>query len=109
RHRARSVSEFHKDNVDRLGRWPLEMTAGSTHDTKRGEDARARINVIAELADEWRAQLSRWTAINDAARTRLPNTVAPDKTDEWMYYQALVGAWPAEHLGADAVPAAPEG
>jgi (1->4)-alpha-D-glucan 1-alpha-D-glucosylmutase len=107
RHRVRSVGEFHKENLQRLTRWPLEMTAGSTHDTKRGEDARARINVIAELADEWRAQLSRWTAINDVARTRLSTTVAPDRNDEWMYYQTMVGAWPAEALEAEIPPAAP--
>jgi (1->4)-alpha-D-glucan 1-alpha-D-glucosylmutase len=107
RHRTRSVSELHRENLHRLTRWPLEMTAGSTHDTKRGEDARARINVIAELSDEWRAQLSRWTAINDGARSRLNATVAPDRTDEWMYYQALVGAWPAEAVDAPLPATAP--
>ena len=56
RYRTRTVSEFHAENLHRLSRWPYEMTAGSTHDTKRGEDARARINVIAERPDEWRAQ-----------------------------------------------------
>ena len=108
RHRPRSVSALHRENVHRLTRWPLEMTAGTTHDTKRGEDARARINVIAELSDEWRAQLSRWTAINDGARTRLNATVAPDRTDEWMYYQALVGAWPAEPADAATPGTAPQ-
>ena len=101
RHRARSVEEFHRENVHRLTRWPLEMTAGSTHDTKRGEDARARINVISELPDEWRAHVARWTAINDGARGKSGESDAPDANDEWLYYQALVGAWPAEKLGAD--------
>jgi (1->4)-alpha-D-glucan 1-alpha-D-glucosylmutase len=99
-HRASSVEEFHSANLHRLARWPLEMTAGSTHDTKRGEDARARINVISELPEEWRAHVARWTAINEAARTRLADGEAPDRNDEWLYYQALVGAWPAEKLGA---------
>jgi (1->4)-alpha-D-glucan 1-alpha-D-glucosylmutase len=107
RHRVHSVSELHKENLQRLTRWPLEMTAGSTHDTKRGEDARARINVISELPDEWRAQLSRWTAINDVVRARLNTTVAPDRNDEWMYYQVLVGAWPAERMDAEMPPVAP--
>jgi (1->4)-alpha-D-glucan 1-alpha-D-glucosylmutase len=108
RHRAREVAEFHRSNLDRLTRWPLEMTAGSTHDTKRGEDARARLNVISELPDEWRAHLSRWTAINNEARSRLAATAAPDRNDEWTFYQALTGAWPAERLDAPVPAAAPD-
>jgi (1->4)-alpha-D-glucan 1-alpha-D-glucosylmutase len=104
RHRASSVDEFHRENFHRLTRWPLEMTAGSTHDTKRGEDARARINVISELPDEWRMHVARWTAINDGARVATSDGPAPDRNDEWLYYQALVGAWPAETLG-DPIPA----
>lgn len=100
RHRSRSVAEFHKENQHRLARWPLEMTAGSTHDTKRGEDARARINVISELPDEWRTHVNRWSTINDPARTALQTTTAPDRNDEWLFYQALVGAWPAERMDA---------
>ena len=99
RHRASTVEEFHRENTHRLTRWPLEMTAGSTHDTKRGEDARARINVISELPDEWRAHVARWSAINEASRTALGDDMAPDRNDEWLYYQALIGAWPAEKLG----------
>ena len=102
-HRARSVEEFHRENIHRLTRWPLEMTAGSTHDTKRGEDARARINVISELPDEWRAHVARWNAINHSAGAELDDTTAPDRNDEWLYYQSLVGAWPPEKLGT-AVP-----
>ena len=68
RHRARSVGEFHQENIHRLTHWPLEMTAASTHDTKRGEDARARINVISELPEEWRTHVTRWSVINSAAR-----------------------------------------
>jgi (1->4)-alpha-D-glucan 1-alpha-D-glucosylmutase len=104
RHRARSVGEFHQDNLHRLTHWPLEMTAASTHDTKRGEDARARINVISELPEEWRNHVARWSAINAPARNQSGLAGAPDRNDEWLYYQALVGAWPAEKLGG-AVPA----
>jgi (1->4)-alpha-D-glucan 1-alpha-D-glucosylmutase len=99
-HRASSVEEFHRENRHRLSRWPLEMTAGSTHDTKRGEDARARINVISELPDEWRVHVTRWNTLTASAHTSLGDGVAPDRNDEWLYYQALVGAWPAEKLGA---------
>ncbi|HUE89511.1 MAG TPA: malto-oligosyltrehalose synthase [Vicinamibacterales bacterium] len=105
RHRARSIGEFHQENLHRLTQWPLEMTAASTHDTKRGEDARARINVISELPEEWRTHVSRWSVINAAARNPNGSAGAPDRNDEWLYYQALVGAWPAEKLGVR-VPAA---
>ncbi len=100
RYRTRTVSEFHTENQYRLSRWPYEITAGSTHDTKRGEDARARIRVIAEQAAEWRAHVRRWSVLNESARAASQGSPAPDRLDEWMFYQALVGAWPAEHLAA---------
>ena len=99
-HRPSLVEELHRENRHRLTRWPLEMTAGSTHDTKRGEDARARINVISELPEEWAAHVARWSAINDGTRVAVEDDSAPDRNDEWLYYQSLVGAWPAEPLGA---------
>ena len=97
RHRTRTVAEFHPENLHRLSRWPLEMTAGSTHDTKRGEDARARINVISELPDEWRTHLSRWAAINDAARrARSHDGSHPIATTSGCSIRRWSGAWPAE-------------
>ena len=68
RQRARGIDAFHQANEERLFRWPLQMTAGSTHDTKWGEDARARINVLSELSHDWRVQVKRWSAIADDAR-----------------------------------------
>jgi (1->4)-alpha-D-glucan 1-alpha-D-glucosylmutase len=107
RHRARPLGEFHQENLHRLTHWPLEMTAASTHDTKRGEDARARINVISELPEEWRTHVTRWSVVNAAARNHGALAGAPDRNDEWLYYQALVGAWPAEKLGAPVPSVAP--
>jgi (1->4)-alpha-D-glucan 1-alpha-D-glucosylmutase len=103
RYRTRSVAEFHAENSYRLSRWPFEMTAASTHDSKRGEDARARIRVIAERAEEWRAHVRRWSQLNEDARAQSTAAPAPDRVDEWMFYQSLVGAWPAEALD-DPVP-----
>ena len=103
RYRTRTVAEFHADNLYRLSRWPYEMTTGSTHDTKRGEDARARIRVLAELVNEWRSHVRNWTRMNEAARGTVHGVSAPDRLDEWMFYQALIGAWPAE-AAADPVP-----
>jgi (1->4)-alpha-D-glucan 1-alpha-D-glucosylmutase len=99
-HRSRSIAELHRSNTHRLTRWPLEMTASSTHDTKRGEDARARINVLSEVPDEWRRYVRLWSRINEAAHGRAGQLTAPDRNDEWLFYQALVGAWPAERLDA---------
>jgi (1->4)-alpha-D-glucan 1-alpha-D-glucosylmutase len=107
RYRTRSAAEFHSENAYRLSRWPFEMTAGSTHDTKLGEDARARIRIISEAADQWRVHVRRWAGLNDASRTRLASAVAPDRNDEWLFYQALAGAWPAEPLDAIVPVAAP--
>ena len=93
---ARSPSAIHR--ALGAGR-PQGLLATSTHDSKRGEDARARINVLSELPSEWRVHLNRWAAINEAARTPLNGTTAPDRNDEWMFYQTLIGAWPAETVG----------
>jgi (1->4)-alpha-D-glucan 1-alpha-D-glucosylmutase len=106
-HRVRTVRQLHEDSRQRLTQWPLEMTAGSTHDTKRGEDARARINVISELTIDWWTHLQRWSTLNDAARSRVDGLPAPDRNDEWMFYQALIGAWPAEALDAPVPTTAP--
>jgi (1->4)-alpha-D-glucan 1-alpha-D-glucosylmutase len=94
RHRTRTIAALHESNRQRLGQWPLELTAGSTHDTKWGEDARARINVLSELPHDWRVHVKRWSSINEASRNG--NGMAPDRNDEWLFYQALVGVWPAE-------------
>src|SRR5205807_4911492 len=64
-----SVAAFHRQNAERLGRWPHAMLATATHDTKRGEDVRARLNVLSELAGEWQAALARWGRLNDPRKT----------------------------------------
>lgn len=89
-----SVKDFHRRNLERQRRWPHSMLATSTHDTKRGEDVRARINVLSEMPSLWRAALTRWSRMNASKKTLVDRQPAPDRNDEYFLYQTLVGAWP---------------
>ena len=93
---GRTVEEFHQSNATRRGQRPFEMTATATHDTKLGEDTRARINVLSEMPDEWAREVRRWMRLNQPHRTVIDGEPAPDRNDEYRFYQALVGIWPAE-------------
>ena len=92
---GRSVEEFHGSNTRRAADWPFEMLATATHDTKLAEDVRARINVLSEMPSEWGREVSRWMRINKAQRSVVDGEPAPDRADEYRFYQALVGVWPA--------------
>ena len=89
-----SVSAFHYLTAERYGDWPHAMLATSTHDTKRGEDVRARIDVLSELPDEWRERIVRWARINRSRRREIDGEPAPSRNDEYLLYQTLLGAWP---------------
>ena len=95
-----SVEQFHQANIRRFRNWPHSLLATSTHDTKRGEDVRARINVLSEIPGEWKSALKRWTRLNAAKKTQVHGAMAPDSNDEYLFYQTLIGAWPAEPMGA---------
>lgn len=82
-----SVGEFHGYNQEKQRRWPHSLLATATHDTKRGEDSRARLNVLSEMPEEWRAAVGRWREMNGKA---------PDTNAEYLVYQTLVGAWGEE-------------
>jgi (1->4)-alpha-D-glucan 1-alpha-D-glucosylmutase len=86
--------QFHEDMARRLARQPLGLSATSTHDTKRGEDARARLYVLSEMPEEWTAAVGRWAELNAPLRGSVPDDVAPHPETEWLFYQALLGAWP---------------
>lgn len=90
-----SLDEFHRQNAQRLKVWPHAMLALSTHDTKRSEDARARLNVLSEMPDDWADALSRWRDLNAPHKTSTPDGAWPDANDEYLLYQALLAAWPA--------------
>jgi (1->4)-alpha-D-glucan 1-alpha-D-glucosylmutase len=89
-----SPAAFHRTNQERAKRFPHSMIATSTHDTKRSEDVRARLNVLSELPDEWRAAVNRWAHLNRAKKRKSEDGYAPDRNDEYLLYQTLVGAWP---------------
>ncbi len=102
-------AEFHDASRARLASRPFEMNATATHDSKRGEDARVRLAVISEIPDDWRRNVSEWMRLNGRNRTRLGTTWAPDRNDEYLFYQALVGVWPAEQRDAPVPDRADEG
>lgn len=106
---GRSVADFHAANDARRRQWPRDMLATTTHDTKRSEDARARINVLSEVPDAWRLAVSHWKRLNAPNRTPLDGDMAPDRNDEYLFYQTLVGVWPAGvRLTASSAGASPE-
>lgn len=91
-----TVAAFHAAVAERVRAQPHGLSATATHDTKRGEDARLRIAMLARDPDGWRAHVERWHAATAALRARLPDgSEAPDPSDEWLFWQSLLGAWPA--------------
>ncbi|HEU5462709.1 MAG TPA: malto-oligosyltrehalose synthase [Candidatus Binatia bacterium] len=91
-----TVEEFHHFNQQRQRRWPHTLNTTATHDTKRGEDARARINVLSELPHQWESELRIWSKINRPKKSRVKGGEAPDRNDEYFLYQTLIGSYPAE-------------
>ena len=96
-----SISNFHKANVQRAKRWPNSMLCTSTHDTKRGEDVRARLAVLSEMPAEWAKQVQLWSRILRARRGDIQASAPPARNDEYLLYQQLVGTWPMELLNGD--------
>ncbi len=100
------VEPFHAAMIERSRDWPAAMTATATHDTKRGEDVRARLDVLSEIPAAWGARIVRWRRFNRALRWQDAEGVpAPSRNAEYLLYQTLVGSWPVELLdGAAAGP-----
>ncbi|WP_024518261.1 malto-oligosyltrehalose synthase [Bradyrhizobium sp. Tv2a-2] len=89
-----SIEAFHAMMARRAKEWPHGMTATATHDTKRGEDARARLMALSEMSDEWAAVVARWKVLNAPHLVTAGEMRAPSVTAEYMLYQALLGARP---------------
>jgi len=115
--KALSIEAFHHAMTIRAREWPQGMTATATHDTKRGEDARARLMALTEIPGEWASAVARWKIQNAPHLVLEGEMRAPSAAFEYMLYQALLGAWPAgesddsllERMQAYALKAAREG
>jgi len=95
-----TLDDFHQHNRQKAQHWPHSLLATATHDTKRGEDVRARINVLSEIPGEWESALGRWQKLNSDKKSNVNGMPAPDSNDEYFFYQTLLGAWPAEASNA---------
>ena len=82
-----TVTAFHHLNQERARLTPHTMVATATHDTKRGEDVRARINGLTEFPAEWGRRLRRWSMLNKSAKSELEGAPAPSADDEYLLYQ----------------------
>jgi (1->4)-alpha-D-glucan 1-alpha-D-glucosylmutase len=92
------IEEFHARNTQRAEEWPHGLSATSTHDTKRSEDVRARINVLSEIPDQWERAIRRWHSLTEPARVEIDGTPVPDANEEYLFYQTLIGTWPLSPL-----------
>jgi (1->4)-alpha-D-glucan 1-alpha-D-glucosylmutase len=88
--------------AERARRWPHGLSASSTHDTKRSEDVRARINILSELPGAWKQAAARWARANRRGRTMIDGQSYPSRNEEYLLYQTLVGSWPLNDMDAAA-------
>ncbi len=93
---GRTPASFHRFIQNRFEKWPHSMNATATHDNKRGEDVRARLDVLSELAGEWGEQARKWRTAARPLKPRVNGEPAPDANDEYFLYQTLIGAWPLD-------------
>jgi (1->4)-alpha-D-glucan 1-alpha-D-glucosylmutase len=99
-------AELHAWLADRAHRWPAALSTTSTHDTKRSEDVRARIDVLSEIPGAWKSALARASRAGRRHQQTVAGLDAPDRSEEWLLHQTLLGAWPFEAL--DGAPPGPE-
>lgn len=90
---GRSIASFHQKMKDKLDNFPNSLNATATHDTKRGEDARMRLNVLSELPEDWFEKVREWKQMNKSLRKE---PEVPDSNEEYFIYQSLIGAFPFE-------------
>jgi len=100
-HFGTSPEQLHRWLQTRAGRWAHGLSATSTHDTKRSEDVRARIDVLSEIPGEWKQATSRWARSNRRARTLIDGQSYPSRNEEYLLYQTLIGSWPLATMTGD--------
>ncbi|HEU4328510.1 MAG TPA: malto-oligosyltrehalose synthase [Roseiflexaceae bacterium] len=103
-HFGADPAAFHAHNVRQRRDWPHTMLTTSTHDTKRSEDVRARLHVLSELPEGWEEALAAWSLQSAAHKRLVDGAAAPDRNDEYLLYQTLIGVWPLEALLDGATP-----
>jgi (1->4)-alpha-D-glucan 1-alpha-D-glucosylmutase len=91
-----AVAELHRANQERLKNWPHTMLATTTHDTKRSEDARMRIDVLSEVPAHWRLRLRHWKRLNKNKKQTVSGKPVPSLNEEYLLYQTLLGVWPED-------------
>ncbi len=96
---AISPHTFHEANRQRQKDWPFSMLATATHDHKRGEDVRARLNIVSEIPAEWSRRARRWANFNARKRREVNGRPAPSRNDEYLFYQTVLGTWPYDLSG----------
>jgi (1->4)-alpha-D-glucan 1-alpha-D-glucosylmutase len=89
-----SVERFHLENLERSRSWPHGLSSSSTHDTKRDEDVRARIDVLTEVPEGWERAVFRWRELNRDRKVLVEDAEVPDANEEYLFYQTLFGTWP---------------
>ncbi|MCU0759618.1 MAG: malto-oligosyltrehalose synthase [Steroidobacteraceae bacterium] len=104
---GRSVAAFHRAMAEVAQRHPATLLATSTHDTKRGEDARARLAVLSEMPEEWSRAVHGWSRLVRARRGEIGAGGPPAAADEWAFFQLLLASWPAATARDPALPLAP--
>lgn len=89
-----TTETFHGQNIERSKFWPHALIATSTHDSKRSEDVRARINVLSEIPYQWKERLKYWSLFNKRKKINIDGQLVPDRNEEYHLYQTLIGTWP---------------
>ena len=100
-HFGSTPDDLHRYFQGRQRHWPHALSALSTHDTKRSEDVRARINVLSEIPREWEDRVLGWRQLNERHKRKVGHLVAPHANEEFLLYQTLVGAWPTGTTSAE--------
>jgi (1->4)-alpha-D-glucan 1-alpha-D-glucosylmutase len=90
------VTGFHQYNRRAFSEYPHTLNCTATHDSKWGEDVRARINVLSEMPEEWQKRFKHWAEINQPLKTTIEGRVVPSANEEVLLYQSLLGVWPLE-------------